>query len=156
VALAVTVAAVIAGSLLVVAEFSTITWVDVANDSCQVINDSNPKLADRCRLSGFERHGGAVLILGLAAMLMGWGAGLGGSRPAAMALIAIGLVVIAIGAFSDVPESGKTGAIGPRFAGAKGKTGTGLYLEFIGGALAVWAGSFRLAARRPEDRRSRR
>jgi hypothetical protein len=152
----VTVAAAVAGCLMVATEFSTITWVDVANDSCEVINDSNPSLADRCRLSGFERHGGAVLILGLAAILMGWGAGIGESRPAAFALIAIGLVVIAIGAFSDLPESGKTGAIGPRFSGATGKKGTGLWLEFVGGALAVWAGSFRLAARRPEERRSRR
>ena len=147
----VTVAAAVAGCLMVATEFSTITWVDVANDSCQVINDSNPSLADRCKLSGFERHGGSVLILGLAAMVMGWGAGIGGSRPAAMALVAIGVVVIAIGAFSDVPESGKTGAIGPRFAGAKGKKGTGLYLECIGGGFAVWAGAFRLAARRPDE-----
>jgi hypothetical protein len=152
-AVAVTVSAAIAGSLMVATEFSTVTWVDVANEACEVINDSNPSLADRCRLSGFERHGGAVLILGVLAVFMGWGAGIGASRPAAIALVAIGAVVIGIGVLSDLPESGKTGAIGPRFAGAKGKKGTGLYLELAGGALAVWSGSLRLVARRPGDRR---
>jgi hypothetical protein len=154
VAAAVTVAAAIAGVLMIATEFSTVTWVDVANESCEVINDSNPSLADRCRLSGFERHGGGFVILGLATLFMGWGAGFGRSRPAAIALVAIGAVVLAIALLSDLPETGKTGAIGPRFADAKGKTGTGLYLELIGGALAVWAGSLRLAARRAEDRRS--
>ena len=141
---------------MIATEFSTVTWVDVANESCQVINDSSPSLADRCRLSGFERHGGALLILGLATLLMGWGAGFGGSKPAAIALVAIGVVVLAIGLLSDLPETGKTGAIGPRFADAKGKTGTGLYLELVGGALAIWAGALRLSARAPEDRRPAR
>jgi hypothetical protein len=154
VAVAVTVAAAIAGALMIATEFSTIAWVDVANESCEVINDSNPSLADRCRLSGFERHGGAFVILGLATLFMAWGAGVGRSRPAAIALVAIGGVVLAIALLSDLPQTGKTGAIGPRFENAKGKTGTGLYLELIGGALAVWSGSLRLAARRAEDRGS--
>jgi hypothetical protein len=147
-AVGVTVAAVIAGLLLVATEFSTVTWVDVANGSCEVINDSDPKLADRCKLSGFERHGGAVALLGIFAIMMGWGAGVGASRPAAIALLGIGAVVLAIAVFSDIPESSRTGAIGPRFSGAEGKKGTGLYLELAGGALALAAGAARLASDR--------
>ena len=41
---------VLGSVLLVVTEFSTIASVDVASGSCQVIQDTNPELADRCEL----------------------------------------------------------------------------------------------------------
>ena len=151
VAVAVVAIGAVAGVLMVATEFSTVTWVDVANQSCEVINDANPSLADRCELSGFERHGGALLLIGVFAILMAWGAGIGASRPAAMALVAIGLVVLGVGLLRDLPESGKTGAIGPRFAGAEGRKGVGLYLELVGGALAGAAGGLRLASRSESD-----
>ena len=150
-AVAVVAIGAVAGLLMVATEFSTVTWVDVADQSCEVINDANPSLADRCQLSGFERHGGALLLIGVFAILMAWGAGMGASRPAAMALVAIGLVVLGVGLLRDLPESGKTGAIGPRFAGAEGRKGAGLYLELVGGALAVAAGGLRLASRSESD-----
>src|SRR5215217_6732985 len=57
-ALAVTVAGMVAGLLLVAAELSTVASVHMQGGaSCQVTNDSDPALADRCSLSGFERHG---------------------------------------------------------------------------------------------------
>jgi hypothetical protein len=158
-AVAVAALAAVGGVLLIAAEFSTVTWVDVADQSCEVINDANPNLADRCKLSGFERHGGAFVLLGVFAVLMGWGAGTGASRPAALALVATGLVVLGVALFRDLPESGKTGAIGPRFAGAEGKKGTGLYLELAGGLLAVGAGAASLlqrGGRRPEAEPSAR
>jgi hypothetical protein len=139
----------IAGLLLVVSEFSTIAKVDVASGSCEVINDSDPKLADRCSLSGFERHGGAFLLLGLMAGAMAWGAGVGGARPAAMALLAIGGLVLALSLALDLPQTHKTGAIGRNFEGAKGKAGAGLYLELLGGALAAGVGLVRLSRREP-------
>ena len=77
-------------------EFSTVASVEVANTSCEVIQDSDPDLADRCELSGFERrrrvppHALAALIAAMA-----WGAGLGGSRPAAVALVVLGALVLA-------------------------------------------------------------
>ena len=148
--LAILAAGLVAGLLLVVTEFSTIASVDVASGSCEVINDSDPELADRCSLSGFERHGGAVLLLGIVALLMAWGAGVGASRPAALALIGIGAIVLAIAVVNDLPETGRTGAIGPRFAGAEGQKGLGLYLELAGGILAIGAGALRLT-RRPAD-----
>ena len=60
--------ALVAGLLLVAAEFSTIASVNVDDESCQVLYDTRPELADRCSLSGFERHGGALLLLGLVAV----------------------------------------------------------------------------------------
>ena len=79
--------AVVGGVLMIVSEFLTVASVDVASGSCQVIQDSNPELADRCTLSGFERHGTALILLGMLAIAMGFGAALGRSRPAAWALV---------------------------------------------------------------------
>jgi hypothetical protein len=131
--------------LLIATLFLTITSVDVAGGSCEVINDANPALADRCSLTGLERHGPAFALLGLLCLAMAVGAGMGGSRPAAIALIAIGVVAIAITLLTDWPESGETGAIGRSFEGAKAAKGAGLYAELLAGALAGAAGLIRLA-----------
>jgi hypothetical protein len=147
VSLAVLVLGLAAGVLMVVTEFSTIASVDVANGSCEVIHDSSDELADRCELSGFERHGGALILLGLVAMAMAVGAGIGRSRPAAAALILVGLVVLGLTFLLDMPEADETGALGRNFEGAKGSAATGLYLEALAGLLALAAGGLRLMQR---------
>ena len=136
---------IVAGVLLIATLFMTITSVDVAGGSCEVINDANPSLADRCSLTGIERHGPAFALLGLLCVVMALGAGLGRSRPAAVALIAVGVVVIVITMLTDWQESGETGAIGRSFEGAKAVKGAGLYAELLAGALALAAGLIRLA-----------
>jgi hypothetical protein len=143
-ALFISVAGAIAGLMMIVAEFTTVTSVDVAHGSCEVINDADPSLADRCALSGLERHGGALILIGLLALLMAWGAGLGHSRPAGIALALAGGIVLAIGLLSDLPVTDDTGAIGRNFEGAKAQVGIALYLELIAGALAVLAGLTRV------------
>ena len=55
-AIGVTAAGLVAAVLLVVTEFSTIASVDVASGSCEVIQDTNPELADRCELSAKPRR----------------------------------------------------------------------------------------------------
>ena len=118
--------------------------VDVASGSCEVINDANPELADRCALSGFERHGGAFLLLALLVLAMALGAGAGRSRPAAFALIAIGALVLGLSLVLDLPEAHQTGAIGRDFEGARAQAGPGLFTELAAGVLAVAAGATRL------------
>jgi hypothetical protein len=135
--------------LLIISEFLTIAAVDVAHGACSVINDANPALADRCTLNGFERHGGAFLLLGLIALGMAWGAGIGRSRPAAVALLVAAAIVLGISLLSDLPETHKTGAIGRNFAGAAASAGPGFFLELAGAVLLAAAGTLRL--RRPED-----
>ena len=134
--------------LLMAAELSTVASVDVASGACHVINDANPALADRCELSGLERHGGAFLLLGAVALTMAFGAGPGASRPAALALIAIAAVVLALALLRDLPETRETGAIGMNFEGASGAAGPGLYLEIAAGLLLASAGALALARRR--------
>jgi hypothetical protein len=142
--LGITVAGAAAALLLVIAEFSTVASVDVASGSCEVINDANPELADRCELTGLERNGGAFLLLAALALFMAWGAGVGGSRPAAVALVVVGVLVLGWALLVDLPVTDETGAIGRNFEGASAAAGTGLVLELVAGALALGAGTARL------------
>jgi hypothetical protein len=144
----------LAGFAMLLSLLSTIVSVDVANGSCEVIYDSNPDLADGCSLSGYERHSIAFVLLGLLAFAMAFGAGPGRSRPAALALVAIGLIVLGVALLSDLPVSDDTGAIGRDFEGATASAGSGLWLEAVAGALAVAAGALRLLS--PGPSRSRR
>jgi len=146
-AVGVTVAGILAALLLVATEFSTVASVDVASGSCEVINDSNPDLADRCELSGLERNGGAFLLLAALTAAMAWGAGMGDSRPAAVALVGLGVLVIGWAVLVDLPVTDETGAIGQSFEGATAAAGSGLTLEIVAGALALVAGAARLLRR---------
>jgi hypothetical protein len=148
-ALAVVALGSVAGVAMAATEFAPVAKVEVAGGSCAVINDADPSLADRCSLSGFERHGGALLALGALTVAMAYGAGVGRSRPAGAALVAIGVLVLAITLVSDLPQTSRTGAIGPRFEGAKGSPGAGFWLELAGGVLAVGAGCTALLSRPP-------
>lgn len=138
-----------AGILMLASLISTVASVDVANGSCNVIYDSNPDLAKSCSLSGYERHSIAFVLLGLLAMMMAIAAGPARSRWAAWALVGVGLIVVAVALFSDLPVTNDTGAIGRDFEGATAHAGTGLWLELIGGVLALVAGAARLLAPRP-------
>ena len=141
-ALAITVAGALAGLLMIVSEFTTVASVDVATGSCE--EQADPSLADRCSLSGFERHGGALALIGLLALLMAWGAGVGASRPAGAALVVAGAMVLGIAVLADLPVTDETGAIGRNFEGASAEPGPGLYMAFVAGALAVAVGLARL------------
>ena len=143
------VAALLAGVLMLLTEVTTVISVDLKNTSCEVIYDSNPSLADNCSQTGFERSSVARLLLGLVTFAMGWGAAFGGSRPAALALIAIGVVVLGITLLGDLPASDDTGLIGRDYDQATASAGMGLWFELIGGILAVVAGLIRVI--RPDD-----
>lgn len=131
---------VAAAVLLVITEFSAVATVDVASGSCEVIQDTDPELADRCELSGLERNGGAFLLLAALILVMAWGAGPGRSTAAALALVAVGVLVLGWALFVDLPVTDETGALGRNFEGATAAAGPGLTLEIIGGALALSAG----------------
>jgi hypothetical protein len=141
----VTVVGAIAAVLLVITEFSTVASVDVAGGSCELINDTDPELADRCTLTGFERNGGAFLLLAALVLVLAWAAGLGGSRAAAVALAVIGGLVLGWALFVDLPVTHQTGAIG--LEGATASAGPGLALELAAGALALGAGLVSLLVR---------
>ena len=135
---------ILGGILLVVAELSSVVTVEVlTTGTCVEIAD--PEVRDACSVSGFEQHGGALILLGILAFLMALGAGRGTSRPASVALIAIALIVVGIVVTRDIPAAGETGLVGLRYEEAQADAGAGLYLECAGAAFCAAAGGLRLA-----------
>jgi hypothetical protein len=141
--------AFLGGGLMLLTEVTTVISVDLRNTSCEVIYDSNPGLADDCSQTGLERSSVALLLLGLVTFAMGSGAAFGRSRPAAVALIVIGAVVLGISLLSDLPASDDAGLIGRDYAEATASAGPGLWFEVVGGLFAVLAGLLRVI--RPDD-----
>ena len=142
--------ALLAGLLLVVAEFTTIASVHVEGESCEVLNDTDPALADRCSLNGFERHGGALILLALLAVGAGLAARRGTTTAIGAVLVMIGVVVLGLTLIVDLPVTDDVGAIGNDFDSATASAGLGFYLELAGGALCRAAGMLGLVAGRRE------
>lgn len=142
----------IAGALfMIVSEFVTLRSVKVLTASCSDLAD--PSLRGSCVTHGGEEHSYALVLMGIVAILMTWGAVFGRSRPAAVALLAIGAAVVAVALITDVPDIHKTGVLGERFDSAHAQAGPGLWMEILGGALALVAGAIATAA---SGRRKRR
>lgn len=116
-------------------------------------------------LSGADRHGPALIIIGVFALIMLAG-GLRGARPAMLAIAAGGVVVLAIAIVSDARSIDDIGAIRQLYTGAMAGAGSGFYYETLGGALLlicgggllVLAGGEPVAApsKRPPPRRTRK
>ena len=143
-----------AAILMVAAEFSTLRSVTVLTAPCADLAD--PELRDGCAPKGHEQHAFALVLLGIATAAMTFGAMVGRSRPAAFALIVIGVVVLFIALALDLPDATKTGVIGERFDQARAEAGPGLWMEIAGGALALAAGVAAAAGGLGPARRERR
>jgi hypothetical protein len=140
--------------LMVVSEFATLRSVKVLTASCGDLAD--PSLRGSCVTHGGEEHSYALVLMGVVAALMTWGAVFGRSRPAAIALVAIGAAVVAIALITDVPDIHKTGVLGERFDNAHAQAGPGLWLEIGGGVLTLVAGAMATSASRRASRGRRR
>ena len=133
---------VAAAVLMVLAELSNLFTIEVDTASCQDLAD--PDQADACEQTGGEQHSFALVPVALLTAAMAVGAGLGGSRPAGLALLAAGVVVLAIALIGDLPDTNETGEIGFNFTSARAEKGSGFWFELVGGALATAAGLLRL------------
>ena len=140
------------GLLLVAAELSTVASVEIPGRTCREVADV--RAVDRCELSGLERHGGALLLLGALGGVMAVGAGRGHSRQAGIALTAIAVIVLGLALLGDLPETNEVGAIGVTYEGASGKAGPGLFMEIAGGVLLAAGGLLSLSTRPKASRRA--
>jgi hypothetical protein len=131
-----------ASVLLVLTEVTTLFEIEVETASCSDLAD--PDQADRCDVTGGEHHSFALVPVALLVAVMAVGAGLGGSRPAGLALLGAGVVVLVIALAFDLADTTKTGEIGASFASAEAVKGAGFWFEVVAGALAVAAGALRL------------
>lgn len=132
-----------AGVLMIVTEFSKLAYVTTITASCSDFAD--PHLRDSCLTVGHESHHWAIGLLGIFVILMAFGAAIGRSRPAAVALIVAAVISLGITLLHDLPQTGKKGAVGIAFAEGKAHKGTGFWLELVGGALGLVAGGVMLA-----------
>jgi hypothetical protein len=117
--------------LLLVASFATVIEITVGTTS-KVID------ADTAQ-SGWDRHGPALVLLGLLALFLLF-AGLRGARVALTGLIVVGVAALAIAWAWDRPHVHDTGSVGDVYADATADPGTGYYLETLGGALLLLVG----------------
>jgi hypothetical protein len=133
------------GLLLLVSDFLTLYHVDVVTASCSDL--ASPKLRDACTTTGGGHHGYALAILGVIALVMAYGAAVGASRPAGIALVVLGVAALGIALLVDRPDIHKTGIVGTQFSSAEAKPGTGYWLELAGAALVIASGALRLFVR---------
>jgi hypothetical protein len=92
-------------------------------------------------------HGYALGLVAVVMVAMTVGAVLGGSRPAAVALLVLATVALAIALAVDLPDVHETGLIGKTYAGARAEPRAGLYLEIAGGCAALVGAALVLVAR---------
>jgi hypothetical protein len=131
---------------LLLATFATVIEIKVGTTT---------KVADHdTHLSGWDRHGPALLVIALFAALMLAGA-LRGARPAMAALAVLGLVALLIAVVGDVPDLNETGFIGEVYENAAAGPKGGFYLETLGAVLLLASGGLMLAlaTERPAPRR---
>src|SRR5437764_2924466 len=127
------VAGLVGAILTIAADFATLRSVKVLTASCSDLAD--PRLRDTCVTTGHEEHSYALVLIGVAALVMVWGATAGRSRPAGGALALLGAAVLVIALVTDVPDIHKTGVLGQQFDEAHAEAGPGLWMETAGGAL---------------------
>src|SRR3954471_12821626 len=90
-------------------------------------------------LSGWERHGPALLVVGAFALVMLFGA-LRGARPAMLAVGACGVAALVVALGLDLPHLDDTGQVGRLYTDASAGPEVGFWLEVAGGVLLVVCG----------------
>jgi hypothetical protein len=96
---------------------------------------------------GGEHHGYAIGLIGLVSLVMSYGAVVGGSRPAAAAVAALGALALLIAAIFDVPSLDETGLIGRTYDLAEAQPGTGFWLEITCAVVLLAGGLLLLRSR---------
>src|SRR3954467_2611153 len=104
-------------------------------------------------LSGWERHGPALLVIGAFALVMLVGA-VRGARPAMLAVAACGVAALVVALGLDLPHLDDTGQVGRLYTDASAGPEAGFWLELAGGVLLVVAGLGLLGVNRQRYQRS--
>ena len=129
-------AAAVGAICLLLATFATVIEIKVGTTTKVPDHDTH--------LSGWDRHGPALLIIAAFAGAMIVGAARG-ARPAMVALTVLGLVALVIAIVGDVPDLNETGFIGEVYEDAAAGPKAGFYLETLGGVLLLLSGGLMFA-----------
>ena len=108
----------------------------------EAVTDNDTPIAGSSQ-TGLETHSVAMLLLGLAAVPMILGA-MRNARPAMIALVAIGILIIVVALLVDLPNATEEGLYGERYEGASATPRIGFFVETAGGMLLVLAGGLLL------------
>jgi hypothetical protein len=127
--------AVVAAIVLVVAEFSTISYRTIGIGAC-----ADRVGADKCRTVGHDAHAYALVILAVVGLVMAWGAAVGRSLAAAWATVGVSVAVLVIAAALDGPSLGDRRGLEKLYDNVQTHTGDGFRLELIGGVLLLLVG----------------
>jgi hypothetical protein len=136
---------VVAAVLLVVADFSQISYRTIGIGAC--VDRAGTGV---CTTSGHESHAWALVILAPFALMMAWGAVIGRSRAAAVALACVGAAVLVIALAIDLPKLHDKRDLDTLYDDVVGHTGSAFKIELVAGVLLVLVGG--LALVRPEPR----
>jgi hypothetical protein len=139
--------AVLAAFLLVVAEFSEISSRTIGIGACGSRVGSAV-----CSTSGHESHAFALLILAPVALVMAWGAVVGGSRAASFAVMAVGAAVLVIALLIDLPKLDDRRNLELLYNDVVAHTGPAFRLELVGGVLLLLVGGLALLRERAGER----
>jgi hypothetical protein len=116
---------------LVLATFSTVIRITVGTTTRLANLDTE--------LSGWDRHGPALLVVAGLALVMLVGA-VRGARPAMAAVLVCGLAALFVVLAFDVPHLDDTGQVGRLYSDASAGPRVGFWLELAGAALLCVAG----------------
>jgi hypothetical protein len=83
---------------------------------------------------GGAHHGYALAVVGAAVVPMAFGAVVRGARPAAVALVVLGVVAAGIVLLADLPALNDAGLIGRTYELAEAHPGAGFWVEAAGAA----------------------
>lgn len=124
-----------AAFLLFLTELSTLSYRTIGIGAC----DSRVA-AGVCSTSGADAHARALWLIALLVLVFGFGAAIGRSVPAALAVAVCGLVVLGIALVGDAPGLGDLRGLDANYTQVSAHTGAAFALELVGGVLAVLAG----------------
>jgi hypothetical protein len=133
---------------LFASEIATLSYRTIGIGGCE--SRVNPGV---CTTTGADAHGHALWLIALLVLLFGFGAAIGRSRPAGLAMAVCGLVVLGIALIADAPDLGDVRGLDATYTEVAAHTGTGFWLEIVGGGLAVVAGLLGMRRRGPKPRR---
>ena len=122
-------ATLLAALLLLVAEFTALYKVHIATNSVPIKT-----------VTGGSNHSYAMLVIALAALLLGALVWRSGSRSALFALGVLGVVGLLIAVLGDLPDSeatGLAGSAGHGYVNASSTPSAGLYMETLGAILLI-------------------
>lgn len=122
--------------LLIVAEFMPLLEIRVIT----VVKET--------RTAG-AHHGYALLVIALAAAFMAWGANVGGSRPAAFALLGLAIAALVVVLAVDLPKVDDAGLTRELYEQAQASPREGFYLESLGAVLLLLGAAATLVLGRP-------